>query len=395
MALAAYGTQVAGYAAGALTKALLDKAASEIGDNFTFANVSSVLSRLAPGKRNKGVRNAARARLMGRARGQLALMNAPVARNIGVRKLAPRFRSAQGKYVIVNREYVGIVISGADTATQLYTCQTYPIQPGMPTMFPWLSQVASTHQKYRFTKLVFTYVPVASTATVGRITMVYAVDPLDEMPTSKSELFQYPTSTEGSVWSPMTMNVDCSKAPLLFTRIGLIVDSDVKTYDFGQLFIASSNTGVSSTVMGEIFVEYELELITPKPAECAAADTSYFGTFAAATPFGNSIIYLAGGVWTTLGNKLKFPASGTYHVTYSVNGTAVGTIALNMPPADGGAVIYHNMATATTRAMNAVVRVYNGGAEVTFALAGTWTAVSSQRLIITPMTPSFQNVTTT
>jgi hypothetical protein len=314
------------------------------------------------------------------------LSAAPVARNMNVRKVAPRFRSAQGRYVISNREYVGVIISGSTAALQLYNCDSYPVQPGLPNMFPWLSQVATTHQKYKFTKLVFTYVPVASTSTVGRVTLVYALDPLDPIPTSKTELFQYPTSTEGSVWSPTTLSVDCSKLLLLFTRGGFVADTDIKTYDAGQLFAASSNTAVASSVLGEIFVDYEVELVTPKPSICPSARLLITG-FDAGNPFGDATpVYLNGSPWELEdATHVLFPSAGTFYITTKITiipGT-FGTFTMTIPVADGTATLDIQLASGTTQVTQYIIRVNNGPGRVTFVFGGAWAGEQLMFLKIT------------
>jgi len=40
-----------------------------------------------------------------------------------------------------------------------------PINPGNSFMFPWLSQLSSLYESYRFEKLAFVYEPSCSTAT--------------------------------------------------------------------------------------------------------------------------------------------------------------------------------------------------------------------------------------
>jgi hypothetical protein len=138
-------------------------------------------------------------------------------------------------------------------------------------MFPWLSQIANTHQRYKMKRLKFHYVPVAGTQTRGRVILAFTIDPTENAPVSMSQITQYPNYEANSVWSHITLTVDLSdRREELYTRSGFVPSTDIKTYDLGKLFIGISDTSDTNTI-GQLFVEYEVELMTPKPTSCPSS----------------------------------------------------------------------------------------------------------------------------
>ena len=161
-------------------RSIAQKIEKEIG-NFGLDSLDHLINRYLPGKRNKRKRKVIKAHFS-------PSTQAAVAHNVRVNRTAPRFRSTRGRYIVSNREFVSDVRGSTD-----FRVEEFSIQPGSSALFPWLSQIAPTHQKYRFTKLVFSFVPLTSTTTRGRVTLAYAIDPLDDDVQNKQQLFQYPT----------------------------------------------------------------------------------------------------------------------------------------------------------------------------------------------------------
>jgi len=227
-------------------------------------------------------------------------------------------------------------------------------QPGLATSFPWLSQIANTHQRYHIRSLKFTYVPLAATSERGRVVMAFAIDPLDPTPTSKAELFQYPTSTESSIWATNTLTVDpMSRNVTLFTRAGSVVDTDIKTYDFGKLLIGTSNTQNSTDKIGEVFIDYEVELSVPKPAKCPASHTVInFSSVGSLFNGPNDKIEFVGS--NAIGERdgfnnehIRFLAPGVYLVTLSLVVSTTGNFTISQDELDGDATLIQRSAGST------------------------------------------------
>ncbi len=314
-------------------RAVANKIEKEVA-NFGLSDLDGLINRYLPGKRNKHRRKVVKHHLINK-HGHVA---APVAINRRVGRMAPRFRSVGGNYHVANREFVADITGSTTFFLEEFTCQ-----PGLASLFPWLSQIAPTHQKYKFTKLVFSYVPIASTSAQGRVTMAHALDPLDDTVADKQELFQYPNSTESSVWASSTLSVNLASKGWLYTRNGFVANSDLKTYDAGKFLIASSNTADDS-IIGELFVDYEIQLMTPKPTKCPATSLRLTGTdISAVDPLINFRPFLPlevdGGDWfferRGVGNsRLVFRNTGDFAISLDYVAATVGGI--NLTDGDNG-----------------------------------------------------------
>jgi hypothetical protein len=176
--------------------------------------------------------------------------------------------------------------------------------------------------------------------------MAFAIDPLDPTPASKAELFQYPTSTESSVWASNTLVVDpMSRNTTLFTRAGSVADTDIKTYDFGKLLIGASNTQNSTDKIGEVFIDYEVELSVPKPAKCPASFTEIAITNVQSMFNGpNGKVEFVGsntvGEHDSNGSEfIRFKAPGTYLLTVSISASTIGALSITTTELDGTATV--------------------------------------------------------
>jgi hypothetical protein len=162
---------------------------------------------------------------------------------------------------IIHREYVADVASSTATFSSLQ----YPINPAMAVTFPWLSGVAQNYDKYRFNELSFKYEPSCSTATPGTVLLSPDYDAADGAPGSKTDALTYEDSTRSPPWMEQCM-ISCSENlrayPQYYTRTGTLpANQDIKTYDTGNLWLCSQ--GVSAGTVGELWVEYDVTLITP------------------------------------------------------------------------------------------------------------------------------------
>lgn len=171
--------------------------------------------------------------------------------------------------------------------------------------------------------------------------MAFAIDPLDETPMSKQEIFQYSTSVEGSPWSPLELVVNVSTRPgQLFTRSGNVANTDLKTYDLGKLFVSTSDS--SAVVLGEIFVEYVCELDVPQPANCPFSrtntDLNPTETNLFLLPTGGAY-YPPGGSWqysfTNSTTEITFYSPGYYFLCWNLLATTPGTAAFASDNATG------------------------------------------------------------
>lgn len=248
------------YLVASSVNAIAEQIRQEIGNNLTAANLGQLLSRILPGKGNKSKRAAVKQKLQSSRMSAVSRRAAaPLAYNY-----SPNFRVKQGtnNFRVKNREFVAEVVAGTTYKVNAVTT----LQPGVPDSFPWLSQIATNHQKYKFHNVRYSYVPSTGATTAGRIIMAYSPDPLDTFPVSQNLLYQYPIQTDSTLWSECNLEVPANNLKTLFTRSTQIPDTDIKTYDNGVLFVSTYGAGAEVTT-GTLFVEYEVELINPQPKQ--------------------------------------------------------------------------------------------------------------------------------
>jgi hypothetical protein len=163
--------------------------------------------------------------------------------------------------------------------------------------------IATRYESYKFKKLNFEYVPRVATSLSGTVILSVDFDANDPGPDTKAEQLTYDGTVCGPVWSGCKYS--CTKANMQkfaekFTRAGILTDSDLKTTDVGVLYAAVvgcyNPVGTEYTgVLGELWVEYEVELSTPQLEEAGrAAKYEALAGVSTAAPFGEAISVVTG-----------------------------------------------------------------------------------------------------
>nr|WRQ65397.1 structural protein [Tolivirales sp.] len=146
-------------------------------------------------------------------------------------------------------EVVSAIQSTATTyaLTSSLTPSDCLIHPGNERLFPWLSGIADSYEKYRFDKLVFRLISANPSTASGMVYLAVDTDPTDPQPTSISELMSNAYSASGTVWNNVALVVDCnslnSGLPFRFTRArGSDNTIEPRTAYAGQILVAGSGT---------------------------------------------------------------------------------------------------------------------------------------------------------
>lgn len=253
---------------------------------------------------------------------------------------------------IRHREYIGDIITPSTPAT--FTLLAYPINPGMPQTFPWLSTLANQYQQYIFNGLVFEFVSTSSeyaTGTaMGSIILATDYDSLDSNFIDKPHMenCQYSVSAKPSMNQIHTIEClpSATANKLYYTRNGATNQSgDLRLYDLGNFQVATSGlTAPAGAVLGELWVSFDISLFKP-------------------------IV----GLFT--GNSQKITAGGTINVTnaWGSSPTSVGALYF-LPLAAGqlicqvsGSYIMTHVAICTTPS----IPIYGGSGAVGISGYGT------------------------
>lgn len=167
---------------------------------------------------------------------------------------------ALGVVRVRNRERISTVsaINSNFVATSL------KINPAISASFPWLANIAKMFDKYRFESLVFHFKTFVPTSTTGSVSLAYDPNTLDPVPTTAEALTHETKWSTNSVWKSFSISIDCKRNDFLYTRTGALdATVDLKTYDMGQLILASE--GVPSQALGYVEVDYDVILKDKQP----------------------------------------------------------------------------------------------------------------------------------
>lgn len=228
--------------------------------------------------------------------------------------------TASGNAIIRHREYIGDI-----NATTAFTIQTFPINPGMPNTFPWLSQVANSYECYRLRGLVFEFKSLSSdsvlssatSSALGAVIMATQYNSLSTTFISKLQMENHEFANSDKPSCTFYHPIECKKSlnPVdeLYIRDGDIpADADLRLYDLGKLSVATVGMQAASGVAGELWCTYEVELfhqryfapfkiLTDKAQITGATEAAWFGTTVSFVD-GNSLGLNIGA------NTLQFPA---------------------------------------------------------------------------------------
>lgn len=223
---------------------------------------------------------------LGRAAGALGIgayetQGIPVSNEIvdgGQGNPAPVFATGgreMGTIVLSHKEYVADIF-GPETRG-VFQNQTFGLNPGLPSTFPWLSQIAQNYEEYTIKQLIFTFRStitdfVATNGQVGTILLATQYNANDEPFQTKQDMMEYSGAVSAKCSQAVIAGVECDPAQLSgppgkYTRAGPVPQNeDVKTYDLGTLNVATSNTPqeFNNQAVGELWVSYTVELRKPK-----------------------------------------------------------------------------------------------------------------------------------
>lgn len=196
---------------------------------------------------------------------------APVAKGTRYSRRPYKMQMRGENVIIKHTEYIGDITSPNPS----FNVTAFSINPGIQGTFPWLANIAPNYESYKFHKLEFEYKPMCPTNTAGVVSMAVDYDAADQNPTSKIVMKNYESTVSSSVWDSCLFRSKSSNLLKFgvqrYTRTApLAANLDIKTYDVGRLFVATSNTPTIATPCGELYCHYEIELFTPQLGQTSA-----------------------------------------------------------------------------------------------------------------------------
>lgn len=313
----------------------------------------------------------------------------PQAINMPMYRRTPKFNGrSEGNIVISNTELLTTLTFPTGLTTNVRT-----VQPGIASMFPWASAIASNFEKYKIISLSFRYKPSVPTSTAGAIVMAFAVDPttINADVATIQEISQYPQYIDNSVFSPYELKIESKYLNHeLFVRHGNVPSTDIKTYDAGA-FIFAVDGLAATTNIGRMYVDYQIMLQTPKSQFCPGADLLLTSGLTSANLFGaagSSLNFT--GTDITIDNltnsfRVNWRGTGSWYMVMSINSVGDGN------------VTFTNTANTTvtpftlardngnaTKIFRFYVNASDFNSSTTFTTATAFGVVSASRIILTP-----------
>jgi len=318
------------------------------------------------------------------------VVQVPAVSTIAVSKSRPVFRTGRaGGTIVIGTEYLGTLVGNTGfLATQ------YPINPGMYTTFPELSQIACNFTRWRVRRLVARLIPLQGTSAVGAIMLSPQYDVLDQDPPTEQQfnqyrnVKQYPLGATADWFIKEKLDLmACNAASMglardLYVRVGPLASNlDQKTYDMANLVVAVSGTANSTSIVAKIWLDYEIELFDICPSRLLGTSATLNGVpVNSSNLFGTTVVNPSSGgniAATAATNTITFGGIGEYLVDLLVVGTGVsalgGTTSTNTVTYTAGAAAV--LAAATTARITFAVR--STAFNQTLALTATATTVTS------------------
>lgn len=171
--------------------------------------------------------------------------------------------------IIEEMEYIGEVTSNSTSFSLL---NTYPINPGQSSTFPWLSTIAKNYEKYEFLSLQWIYKPevsqYATNGQTGKILLSVDYDASDAPPQNKQQMEDVVPHSDAMPYQQLKLNCRPKEmhknSDAKFIRPGnLPANSDIKTYDAGNLFVGTSAIATNTGTLGELHVKYIVKFSIP------------------------------------------------------------------------------------------------------------------------------------
>jgi len=268
----------------------------------------------------------------------MQVKTAPVAMSRKVASYAPmEKKKSDGSRVISFKEYVQDIAGSIG-----FNTTSFPCNPGLSNLFAWLAGQSLFYQEYTVKNLKFRFETEKATTLSGKVMFAFLQDSSDPPPASKQEMLENLLKASGAVWEPFMLPIGMHNFPALgksrFVRSGnLSPNLDVKTYDIGQLIVATQGM-VDTSLVGELYIEYEIELRTPIQSSAqlstslsvdivssASAVSNFYGTPPTNSPTGAGTSYSGGLNVTAALNTITFNSVGQYLVVIRMTGVMLNT----------------------------------------------------------------------
>lgn len=227
--------------------------------------------------------------------------------------------------MVCHREYISDV-----RATVSFSTQTYRINPGVATTFPWLSSIAQNYEQYVVQGMIFEYkttsaTAIASTNTgLGTVVLATQYNSLSQPFTNKQQMEAYEFSQSTVPSQSVIHPIECDPQQTQAGGIYNVWDpsnptaGDRRLYDVGTLTVATTGMPADNAVIGELWVSYKICLLKPKLSAVVGLADVYqldVSSINSANPLGNTNLAVPSSYndnFTTLSNNARITFNNAF-----------------------------------------------------------------------------------
>lgn len=249
----------------------------------------------------------------------------------------PDMHSAQDAGVrICHKEFVANVYSSTT-----FSVNTYSINPGDSTTFPWLASQARGYQKYEFKGLAFCYKKLSANALNSTNTALGEVIGATEYsmhtpsPTDKQYVLNLcgaraAAPSESNVY-PVECNARDRITKNLLVRSGS-TDGDLQLFDAGKFYIATDGSQASAKV-GELYVCYDIIMRQPVLPPAMGGEFSFTDAidYKDSEPLGTQAVVEGTLAATFSKTAITIPAGLNVPVSLCVTWHGAGIVSTTLP----------------------------------------------------------------
>lgn len=235
----------------------------KLGSHIGMANAGGQIGRLLAGRIS---------RLIGS--GDYTSNEGSVVTNSLIRGKVPATISFDGRSVrLTHREFIGDISTGPVVGG--FAATTFTVNPSEGTTFPYLANVATLFEKYRFNGLVFetisTCSPYLSSSSMGAIIIAAQFNNQNTPFTTKTQMENCENAVSARLDKSVMYGVECKDQVqnMYYTRHNgsspALTVGTANIYDLANVSVATSGGAVAAnTTVAELWVTYDVELCGPR-----------------------------------------------------------------------------------------------------------------------------------
>jgi hypothetical protein len=182
----------------------------------------------------------------------------------------PSFAAMNTGIRMAHREYIGDIFSNTG-----FGISQYSLSPSSAVTFPWLSQIATNFEEYRYHGLVFYFNTTSGNAVsstnnalgvVGMVTQYNpSLPPLPDKRTCEDYAGCVSTVPSMSLLHPVECKLKADALQRYFVQVDTISNAeDLKFYSPGNFNVFTAGQQAANINLGELWVSYDVEFYNPK-----------------------------------------------------------------------------------------------------------------------------------